>query len=81
MIFTDAHGRPIPEPAREDFASDVEFVEARHEWARRIESVASAAVYHRRTLAERMAAQDRPTLRVLPWEDVEEVARPEETRS
>lgn len=32
-------------------------------------------------IAERMAAQDRPTLRVLPWEDVEEVARPEETRS
>lgn len=76
MIFTDAQGRPIPKPAREDFASDLEFVEAAHEWARRVQSEASAAVYHRPTIAERMAAQERPTKPVPGWDDIDEEVRP-----
>lgn len=45
-ILTDAEGRPIPKPRRADFASDLDFVIARHDWARRVESEASRAVYH-----------------------------------
>lgn len=46
MIFTDAKGRPLPRPERRDFATDLDFVRARHDWKRALESEASAAVYH-----------------------------------
>lgn len=48
MIFTDDQGRPIPKPVRADYTTDLAFIEARHEWARKLSSIASSAVYTKR---------------------------------
>lgn len=42
-IFTDANGRPIPRPEREEFTSVVEFLRAVHEYNETIRSQASKA--------------------------------------
>ena len=47
MIYTDGEGRPIPEPAREDFETGIEgeiaYMRARWAWKDKIADVANAA--------------------------------------
>jgi hypothetical protein len=47
MILTDAKGRPIPKPEREDFSAglpgDLAFLDARHAWRDEVALVANGA--------------------------------------
>lgn len=42
-ILTDAQGKPIPRPRREDFQSDVEYIRAFHAFKDRIAKEANEA--------------------------------------
>ena len=43
MILTDAQGRPIPRPEREEYGSDVDYIRAVHVWRDRVAAVANEA--------------------------------------
>lgn len=43
VILTDAAGKPIPQPRREDFASAVQFVRAFHDYKNAVANAANDA--------------------------------------